>query len=230
MQLSKIQLARSIWLFDTAELNPFGMNIDMLMAKARERYSFPGALNAQQLPVGSASIRLDNGTFYFDDGDGSILAYSVGLEIYADGISADTRSDTQVSDAFLAEFVAWVAKEMGIRTSPTVGKKRMYRSEIIFYADGPLSGISPLLDGMAESLGNELGLATEMTAVSFGSEGRHTMFSLERMPSAPFEDLKFYSWAMLQTQAHIRLINMFSSWAENTRKEMATPLIEETSN
>lgn len=221
MQLSKIQLARSIWFFDTAELNPFGASIYPLFAKIAARYSFAHTPSAQQLPAGSNSIRFDNGSFYFDAADGSQNSYYVGLEIYVDGISADTRADTLVSDAFLTDLVSWVAKEMGIQVSPTIGKKRMYRSEIIFYADGPLAGVSPLLDGVAEKLGSELGLTTEMTSVSFGSEGRHTLFSLERMAEAPFEDLKFYSWAMLQTSAHFQLINMFGTWAENTRKDMA---------
>ena len=51
------------------------------------------------------------------------------------------------------------------------------------------------------------------------------MFSIERMASVPFGELKFYSWAMLQTNAHIQLINMFSGWAENMRKDMAARLL-----
>ena len=173
MQLSKIQLARSIWFFDTAELNPFGVNILPLMTRLAERYSFPNPPNVQQLPAGSNSIRFDNGSFYYDygSGQGNGRDYYIGVEIYVDGISADTRADTQVSDAFLADLVSWIAKEMGAQLPPTVGKKRVYRSEIIFYADGPLSGISPLFDGVAETLGKDLGLAAEMTAISFGSEG-----------------------------------------------------------
>jgi hypothetical protein len=222
MQLAKIQLARSIWLFDTAELNPYGINLFNLIEKITDRYSFRQAPKVDALPLAANSLRFDNGIFFYE---GSV--YEVGLEIFADGVTGDSRSSTIICDAFLAECIAWIASQLSVTLSPTIGKKRAYRSEIVFYADGGLAGISPLLDGISATLGSEIGLNTELTAVSFGTEGRHALFSIERIANAPFEDLKFYSWAILQSAAHIRLINMFGSWAEDTRRSLAENAAEE---
>jgi hypothetical protein len=219
MRLAKIQLARSIWLFDTAELNPFGISLfeSGVVSNLVQKYRFKQHPNLTDQPLQAKSWRFDTGSFLHEDGK----YYDVGLEVFADGITGDCRFSTVICDAFLREVINGIAAELEVTVAPSIGKKRAYKSELIIYADENLSGISPMLDIISDSLGELLGVPTEPTAFSFGSDGRHSLFSIERAVNEPFENLKYFSSAMMQTSDHVTLLNRFTEKTQEMRKSLA---------
>jgi hypothetical protein len=119
MHLVKTQLSRSIWLFDTAELNPQGITVfPHLLTKIVERYRFRKYPALDSVPGGD-SVRFELGQFS-DIGQ----TFEVALEIYADGISADSRHSTDVSDLFILDVIKWICGEVG--STPNSSFTRAY--------------------------------------------------------------------------------------------------------
>jgi hypothetical protein len=207
MRLAKIQLARSIWLFDTGEMNPQGVAVfPLLVLKIAERYHFRQFPKPESISLGS-SVRFDHGQFV-DDGQ----VYEIGLEIFGDGITADSRHSTGISDLFILDLLKWACLEFGLSYNPSMGKKRVYRSEIVMYADRSLAGLCEKLDRMSAAVNEITGTSTELTAVHFGKDEKLlSLLSFERKINEPMEDLKFYSAAILETHTHIKLLDLLGS-------------------
>jgi hypothetical protein len=207
MRLAKIQLARSIWLFDTGEMNPQGVSLfPALVSKIAERYHFRQFPKSEAIPIGS-STRFEYGEFV-NDGQ----TYEVALEIFADGITADSRHSTGVSDLFILDLLKWACQEFGLSYSPGMGKKRVYRSEIVVYADQGLVGLCEKFDRMSAAVNEITGNPAELTAVHFGRDEKLlSVLSFERKANEPLEDLKFYSAAIMETPTHIKLLDLLGS-------------------
>lgn len=204
MQIAKVQLARSIWLFDVQELNPLGINTVELLAKTNECYGFRNVTTPDD--VANKKTRLTDGRFFWMDG---ATIVDVALEIYNDGLVADTRSSTDASNAFLKHFIDWLALEVGVIYSPQMTRRRSFRSEIVFFAEHGLAGLCTSLSEFAGLVAERMRGPSEFTGVVFGSESRQQEFVIERKVGEPFESNKFYSSAQMTTTDHIQLLSDF---------------------
>ncbi len=206
MQLAKVQLARAIWLFDTGELNPYGTSIfPALIYRAVDRYGFRKYPDPKQFTV-SNSLRLEFGQFV-ENGS----AYEASIEIFNDGITADTRHSTSISELFLWDVVKWACGEFGFTFTRQMAKKHRFRSELILYGDRGLAALCETLDKMSDIVSKVTGESTELTALTFGTDGKGkaSIFSFERKLDEPFGNLKYYSAAQMQTMDHIKVLNEF---------------------
>ncbi|MFN3326497.1 MAG: hypothetical protein ACK5AZ_23620 [Bryobacteraceae bacterium] len=104
MEIASVNLARSIWLFDTSELNPRGINLyPQVFGKVIERYKFQTFPKWDEV-VNSKDRRFARGQFVLDE-----VGIEVALEIWKDGLVGETQHSTAATDAFLDDFVQWLA-------------------------------------------------------------------------------------------------------------------------
>jgi hypothetical protein len=206
MRLAKVQLARAIWLFDTAEMNPHGSSIaEPLFTGLKRRYGFRKYPSVAD--IGGNSIRFEEGSFVLDE-----KSYDVSLQIYSDGISADTRHSTYTSDQFLLDVAKWAVNDIGLSFTPDFAKKRAYRSELVIYAPRGLCGLSEKLDHLSSQFPFiTSGNTPEVTGFSIGMKGASPLFTFERKYGDPLEDLRFTSYAQMETDAHLAVLELMST-------------------
>jgi len=199
MRLAKIQLARAIWLFDPQEINPRGFSASLLDDKLANRYGF-------KRDSASRHKFLD-GTFVFDGSN-----FDIGLEVHNDGMVADSRHSTSISDLFIMDVLTWLSQELKGQI-PRI-RKRIYKSEAILYASRGLSGVSPALDRLAALVASVAGEPQELSAVVFGSSNSAVTFTFERKVNEPLEDNVFYSSASVPTEQHFQLLDAIEKMIE----------------
>lgn len=203
MELASINLARSIWLFDTAELNPLGKSVyPDLFTKLIDRYKFRTVPKAEDL-ISGKDRKFSHGQFAFGE-----LLVEISTELWGDGLIADTRHSTEATDAFLDDALQWIAEELQIRYPASLVKKKAYRSEIVAYFSSGLSGMCAKLDTFTQELS---GIwpgpdQQELSAVIFGSEAMNSSFTLERRINTPYAENKFFSAAQTDTARHLALL------------------------
>jgi hypothetical protein len=201
VQLAKVQLARSVWLFDVQELNPNGVNVfPMLDTKFAERYSFKKLPTTEEMAKNS--YKWSGGTFKLGD-----QSFDIAVELHNDGIVADSRHSTDLCDLFIYDVLNWIATELQIGNRPRI-KRKIYRSEILLYANRGLAGLCGTLDGLAAALSNLLGFPQELSAIVLGGSGtgNHSRFTFERRIDEEFENNLFYSAAGLQSSIHMAML------------------------
>ena len=214
MQLAKIQLARSIWLFDVQELNPTGLSVASgFDNKFAERYNFKRLPKPEELSTGSASW--GDGRFSFKDEH-----FDLAVQIHPDGVVADTRYNTDMSDLFIFDFIEWAATELQSPRRPRI-RKRSYRSEIVLYANRGLAGLCDKLDSISNAVGGMLQAPQEVSAIMFGSSTNIANFTFERRLNTPFEDNAFFSAALLTTSGHMELLSQIENMLEPELIEQA---------
>jgi hypothetical protein len=201
VQLAKVQLARSIWLFDVQELNPHGVNVlPTLSTEFAERYRFKNLPTPEEMAKNT--YKWSGGTFTLEG-----QLFEIAVEFHNDGIVADSRHSTDLCDLFIYDMLNWIASEMQVANRPRI-KKKMYRSEILVYAQRGLAGLCGALDGLAATLSNLLGFPQELSAIVLGGSGtgNHARFTFERRIDENFENNLFYSSAGLQSSTHMKML------------------------
>lgn len=205
MRIANVSRARSIWLFDTAELNPNGEDIvSKIYASLLRKYQFRVKPAADDI-LSAKDRRLAEGLFHHNG-----LSIPVALEYWSDGLVADTITSTEVSDAFLEDVISTLSKELQVKYHPNMIRSRRYLSELVVYADKGLVGICDRLDAFAKELG-KLWPSQEVSAIFFGSESRPTAFTFERRANTSYEHNKFFSSAQMKTDTHSQLLDLFES-------------------
>src|SRR5216684_2668536 len=105
MDLVNVAIARSIWLFDVAELNNHGRRLHPdVLDIIREHYDFDDEADP---PKPEDKFKLLNGQY-----QASHALVNVSLQIFSDGMWAETTSNTNVSDAFLEDLLHWLKSEL----------------------------------------------------------------------------------------------------------------------
>jgi hypothetical protein len=204
MNNPEIVVARSVWLFSTNEVNPLGVALAPVYEGIRERYKF------LQYPNKSEDFTKAGLSFV----DGAFSGLGVSLEIYADGLIANTRSSTDVSDAFLDDLLTWTRETFKFRYDPLLVKTKAYESQISFTSDLALGKKLVQLSQFAKIL-EESGLGKvptkqDIVAIMFRDEvsPRHS-FTFERRDNTPFSENKYFSRAAFSTKKHLQLIEEF---------------------
>jgi len=213
VEISAILLARSIALFDVAELNPRGkVFFPKLVPMLVERFSF------QKYPAKPEDFDSSKG-IAFDDGyfDGQTVS---NLTIYNDGIKIDVHSSTEDGKLLIRNTLRWLVEEVGITYSDQLIKRWGYLSQIIFHSDIDLDVIHPALQILGREVSTQIEARTGLpllfktSGVSFNFDRVNgdipiSNFSIERRAKTLQSEGKYFSAAPLETEPHINLLREF---------------------
>lgn len=211
MNILYIGLARTIWLFDLALLNPTGMSLKGVIEEIAKRYQFAKAPKNELDFDDQRSLSFKGGTF---SGQRKVPIV-VSLNIYFDGLVADTMSSTDETIEFLNDLAKWLNDTYGL----AVPKERRvnYLSQIDFRSDVSLINLNRRLEAFAANLENfakdkerryEVG-SIQLWTEDVGKPGSMAPVKIERKISAPFSTNHYFSQAPLPTAAHTELLNEF---------------------
>ncbi|MGH9721361.1 MAG: hypothetical protein ACRD8O_14210 [Bryobacteraceae bacterium] len=207
MQLINVAVARSIWLLSFDELNPRGVRLNPTLAEALEdRYDFRRQKRDEK-PNEPWHFQL--GAFTVDG-----IQVNVNLQIYGDGMMAETTSSTEKSDSFLQDLLAWSAAKFGLNYHDGIVKKKFYYSELVVQAKVDFCNTCERLNQFAKKLSDTPvfggGQSQQVTAISFGPDNPvWPSFTFERRVNTSFAEDKYYSRAALQTDSHLALLSEF---------------------
>lgn len=210
MKLLSVKLARSIWLFQTTDLNPRGRNLMPAAAAAAQRYGFVKMPELNSFVTSPLKLEFEGGAFVTSDG----VPKYVSLTVHDDGVVADTRSSTSDSDLFLDDVLSWLASSFGL---PHYGKllvRKIYVSEVTVSFERELTIYGNKFAKFAASLkaGQAPGIAKqmEMTQLNFGSDPALgtpvTGVRVEREVGTPFGSNHYYSFAPTTTEDHFKFL------------------------
>jgi hypothetical protein len=214
MKVLFVGLARAIWLFDLAALNPTGKNLQGVIEGISKKYQF--AKSPQNLLdlADKKGLIFAAGTYQ----NTKNVPVLVTLKIFADGFVADTMSSTDDSTAFLTELLNWLSQEYGLQIPNNIRKG--FVSQIDFECDTPMTRLNPKLDlfiKRIESLAKPadtkfrhfdvggLNLWTE----DVNDPGAPSIVKFERKISTPFSANHYFSQAPCETEAHKQLLSEF---------------------
>jgi hypothetical protein len=206
MKLLSVNLARTVWTFDVAEINPRGKNIfSDLVPELIARYNFKKA--PEEGGDFSKGMIFTLGTFENRNHDD----LQVGLTIWSDGIAADAYSSTDDSDEFL-EGAIKVLPELGYHFEPAMVRYKARNSQVIVKCQNKLSTLNPRLDGFIKKLSASVDpqLVFECSAIEFWPDQTRALrpvnFSLQRKLGTAFSDNRYWSQAGMATQKHLELL------------------------
>jgi hypothetical protein len=206
--------ARTLWFVDLHELNPRGRSLYPEVVEALEaKYEF------QKVPESASDLTKEGG---LELGVGSFEArpgeyIDVTLTVYNDGLTADTRSSTKDSEAFLQEVMDFVSKgNFGLIYEPSMIHRKAHLSEIIVHTEKTLYSINPKMAQFEKRL-NELSSgalpAFRIAGIAFRSDQiaqtSASPFQFERRVNVPFSENRYYSAAPFSTEDHMILLREF---------------------
>src|SRR5271166_1810709 len=208
MELISVTKARSIWIFDFAELNPRGKRIQTeFLPWLKESYNFSKFPSSQDDLDETKALAFLDGSFQASPKD----TVSIDLRIYSDGFVVDSRSSTKVSDDFMDEVLTRVAGDFDLAYNPKIVRKKLYASELNVRCKRGLQTLNPKLKDFANKLSKLMHSQVELSSVAFWSEQRASTpfspFRFERKLNADFSENRYYSAAPLQTEDHLKLLD-----------------------
>lgn len=214
MKLLSVSLARSFWFGQMMDFNPKGIAwFSTLVPFVVDFYKF------KKFPVPTAPINDKEGVI-FEDGEflhEDALPIAINsMTIYPGGIVVDTRSSTEVSDAFLDNLFTQVAKEFNVPPYEMIITRRTYYSQVYITTGKSFDTVNPKLQKIADYLTRNVGedrIPFKFGGLSFWPDqvGKYSPspFTIERTAGAPFSENRYFSAASLQTDQHLELLNMF---------------------
>jgi hypothetical protein len=213
MNVLYVGLARTIWLFDFASLNPTGMSLKRVVEEIAKRYQFAQAPKNELDFDDQRSLAFKSGTFVGQ----RKVPLLINSNIYSDGLVGDTLSSTDESTEFLNNLAKWLSDTYGL----TVPKERRvnYLSQIDFRSEVSLINLNRRLEALAanlENLAKSAGTHYEVGSIQLwtddiGKPGSLAPVKIERKISAPFSANHYFSQAPLPTSAHVELLNEFEA-------------------
>lgn len=229
MQKLSVGLARSIWLFDTNQLNPSGKNIfPEGFIWLSEKYSFQGfPKTLSDLDQEKKGAHFKRGAFQADKD-----TIDVNLSIYTDGLIAETWASTEQGDLFLEHVLQSVASRYGL-VVPSVIRKQ-YISELTVRLDHTLSNRDPLIIEFCRTLDKLFERQKlppfELTGLGFGEDLSRNSYKppgliIERKLGVDFGLNEFWSRSPFPTKDHLFALQEFENLmaAMNTRLAATVP-------
>ena len=213
METINIISAKSIWLFDINDLNPRGKDIQSEFIEwLKENYYF------EKAPSSSSDVDKDTKGLKFDRGRFQVkeeIYITVDLEIYNDGIVANSRSSTHDTEKFVEDVLHLATKEFSLPVRPDMIRMKMHASELTIRLDSVLFNLNPKLLDIANTITAscgipgipmfevaDLGFTTDMAISHF----KPAPFLLQRKIGAPFSEKRYYSKAPLHTDKHEEIL------------------------
>jgi hypothetical protein len=212
MRLSSVFGARAVWYLDIEALNPRGIRLfpDVIPALVSEFHFSEYPKSTEQMDeTASSGIAFRNGKF-----DGPKGPVAADFEIHAAGLAVQTKASTQESEHILGDLVQWGVKNYGLSFEPSMIRKKLYVSQLVFHVDKDISkGLGKIEDFSRVLSESEIGgkiQPVEPTAVLFRADGNErNAFTFERRVPSPFSENKYYSLADVPTDVHMDLIQRF---------------------
>ena len=213
MNVLFVDLARTIWLFELARMNPTGMSLKGVIEEIGKRYRFAKAPTNELDFDEQRSLAFKAGTFT----GARKVPVIVGLNIYNDGLVGDTVASTDESTEFLLDLAKWLDSTYGLAIPKE--RKVNFLSQIDFQSDVSLINLNRRLEPFTANLENIAKSSDkhyEVGAIQFwtedaGKPGSAATVRIERKISAPFSANHYFSQAPLATTAHVELLNEFEA-------------------
>ncbi len=213
MKLLSVNLARSFWVGQTADLNPKGMAVyPLIITFLVDTYKFkkfPSPTIPPVAPPMGEGFKFQWGEFTVKEG----FTVTVGLSLHTDGLLAETNSSTDDTDAFLSDMLARYSEIFQSPDYNEVLRRKIYVSQLYVSSDKTLQIINPRLNEFASLFGQNItpAAAVELGGISFWSESiNNTLsesFTFERAINSSLSDNRYYSAAPLQTNKHLELLD-----------------------
>lgn len=212
MKVSSVISARAIWLFETRELNPRGLDLVPVWSTIKSRYAFSLPTNRDEIESATDGIKFQHGTFASPGADG----VSVNFTIFEDGLVAETFADTVVSELFLDDLVTFLSEQHGLFYEPPMVRKRRYASQLLVETSVGLSKISEAVSTITSELKASTGREFTVTGLTLGFDSNQLAdgigsFSVERRSNLPFSTNRYFCTAPLSTSAHVSLLEQFEA-------------------
>jgi hypothetical protein len=241
MELLTILNAKSIWQIETKHLNPRGRNIEKdLIEWLKNRYQFQ---KYPTLPIADPDkgIEFGGGTFETESPEGKKEKYYVDLTIFNDGLIANTRASTKISDQFLLQALTFASIELDLVFKTEMISKILYLSELEVRLNKPLWSLSPNLKHFADKLrkaypseraSDPVPRSAQKTEFEFASiafwpdpslsRWRPSPFQIERRLNSESGDI-YYSRSSHETESHLKLLEEFEEILEKTDLSIQFP-------
>lgn len=206
--------ARTLWFVDLHELNPRGRSLYPEVIEALQaKYEFQKVPESASDLTKEGGLELSIGSFEARPGEFIDVTFTV----YNDGLTADTRSSTADSEAFLRDALEFVSSgNFGVVYEPGMVHRKAHLSEIIVHTNKSLGSINSKLAGFEQRL-DEISGGTlppfRLAGITFRSDqtapAPASPFSFERRVNVPFSDNRYYSAAPFSTEDHLALLRDF---------------------
>ena len=211
MKLLAVRTARSIWLVPSYYFNPKGLFMRPAIEAVKARYNFlKSPLDFPTPPPSNEGYKYESGVFNSKSGRVMI----VHMTIHGDGVVVETRSSTEDGDSFLEDVTSWVSKEYGLPSHTDLPIRRIYASELnVSYSKPPTifnPKIAPLINEISSAIGDERKGKADFLSLQLSTDQTRStqpaIFKFEREINVAFEENRFYSFAPIQTDPHIKLL------------------------
>jgi hypothetical protein len=221
MKVLHTQLARSIWLFDTRDMNPSGRDVLRdLIPWIVDSYHFSQVPDLQQPYQGDlgkkTGLVFENGRFLIRD----LFVAIHKLTIFDDGIVIEAASSTEDADTFANDLLKAANTEFGLLIDGPRTSRHLYVSQIVVRSDLNLAKFSAVASAFAKSIPPypttpSRNVAFELAGLSFWTDTndafKHAMVRIERQVGKPFTESRYFSEAPFQTKSHIALLEDFET-------------------
>lgn len=209
MNVLNVKMARAIWLVDSRDLNPYGIDIMPMLDAIKDRYGFqeyPKTVE-QGNEYNAKGIVFANGSFVIKNHRHTIVKATM----FGDGIVVDTALSTEFSEAFLSDVLDFLSTQFALTYRPEMVHRRIYLSELIVRTDKDLHRLFAPLAAINQKLELLTGKNFQPAGFGFGvdptiSTAQPAPFRFEREVLKPFEQQRYYSAAPLQTVQHEDLL------------------------
>jgi hypothetical protein len=214
MELLNVITARSVWLFDLAELNPKGKSVfPELLDWLKDTYDFEKSPKSVDDVDETKALVFSRGHYQAKE---EIFVYVVELKVYTDGLVANTQSSTKDTDAFLNDILTTSGQEFSLTYKSEMIRKRLYLSELNVRSQKNLGGVNPHLDDFASRISKAGGHQFEFAGLSFWPRQAIpptaiSAFTLERKVNTDRNENKYFSRAPLHTEDHFNLLQEIES-------------------
>lgn len=213
MELLSVQTAKVGWYFDFGELNRKGKDVfSDLIGWVSDFYNFekhPASIT--DLDEATKSLSFKVGSFQVSEE----VFISVEMNIYSDGIIANSWSSTEATESFLENLLHEAAKEFHLNYSPHTIQKKTFLSELNVKCEHPLAAINPKVIEIADKIAKLAGRDCELGGLQFWFDPRINPqlgpFRLERKVNTSPADNRYYSSAPLSTSEHLGVLSDLES-------------------
>lgn len=213
MTILNVKTARAIWLVDSRDLNPRGIDIIPVIEAIKVRYNFQVCPPKSEEPneTDPKGIVFQNGSFATGTGRYTIAKATM----YADGIVVDSALSTDFSEAFLADALTFLSSQFGFTYRPDMIHTKIFTSELIVRPEKDLSKFFSPLDAVNRKLNALTGLHYHPFGIAFADDkttaGSPAPFKFEREVGKPSQQRRYYSSAPIRTADHEDLLTELES-------------------
>jgi hypothetical protein len=216
VKVLSVNVARSVWLIRVPDLNPGGKYILPFLDAIKGKYGFLQHTKPSETdPTQAKPVVFRHGNFQNRSGEQKEIA----LNIWQDGLVADTQSSTDDSDFFLGNLLDWLTEEFGLTPYRELAMSKLYTSELWVHTEKKLVTLNPELQRLVDRINSmvrefsDKNLVFEMGAIGIWNDRTlapnnfFSPFRFERAEVAAFAENRYYSAAPVGTRDHIMLLD-----------------------